>query len=147
MKTLSLVSSFLPSLGFGIELFFLSTRLQVHSQIIELFVSLQVLWVLLVFLEKVVGAIMSIDKIFPILLLNFRILVLDSATQMLFILFALVNTNIVIIKVYEWSLLVSREKMILFFIIGPFERLYGAIVEAGRAQVGRASMPRSQVLL
>ncbi len=121
MQTLSLVPSLLPSLCLRVELLLLGAGLEVHSEVIELFATLQVLRILFVLFKEIVGAIVSVDKVLPVLFLKLRILVLDGATKVPFVLFALVDAYVVIVDVDEWSLLVSREKMVLFLVVGPLK--------------------------
>ena len=121
MQTLGLISPLLSALGLGVKLFFLATRLEVHPQIIKLLGSREVLRFFFVLLKKFVRPILSTHEIF--LFLELRLLLLDCAAEVLFMLFLRIYPDIVVLQIYERSLFISGKEMILSVIVGSFERL------------------------
>ena len=118
MQTLSLVSPLLPSLSLRIKLFLLAVGFEIHPEIIELLCSCKILRLFLFFFKKFIGSVVGIDKI--LLFLIFSFLMFDSTAKMFLMFF--MNPNISILKIDQWSLLISGKKMIFSIIINPLER-------------------------
>lgn len=73
-------------------------------------------------------------------ILKFRFLVLDSATEMFFMFFLSVQSNIIIVEIDQRSLFVRSKEVILSVIVGPFEGFDRVVVEGWRAKVCRTGM-------
>jgi len=61
----------------------------------------------------------SIDKYFPLFCSG--ILVFDGAAHVFLVVFAPIDSNIVVLQIDQWSFLVTGKEMVLLFIIYSFE--------------------------
>lgn len=97
MQTLSLVSPLLPLLCLRVKLFIFGGGLQVHFQVIELLASFEILRILLLLLEKMIGAVVSIIHTLFILIFRFCIVLTDVVTGILAVFPILMDSYIVIV--------------------------------------------------
>ena len=144
MQTVSLISAFLTTFGLRIELLLLAIWFKVHSKVIKLFCSCKVLRLFLFFLKEFIWSVLSVYHIFPLLYL--LLLLLDSTTEMFFMFFIILDSDIIIIKINEWSFLIGSKKVIFLLIIDSFERLDSIIIERRWSKICWTSMSTFKIL-